>query len=365
LFLRCAGYEKGVRVVDVSSLTVVLEGESPAGQNLEYDPLYVEMDALAAEVPDSFMGESKIEGRAPDWKKLSKNCLELWAKTRDLRVAVYFVIAQAVTGGLAGLAASLKLPVFLVKELWDSFYPRLDPDEDNDPLERLNIISMLSPQAGAVNDPVMFIPRFRETRLVPSLGYTLRDLLVSLNEIEVNNNKAIDPKLLRAELMNVAVAEIEEQAALVKEAQDLIAELCGEMNGKMSGSYGVDMSSLTHELDRLAAFYNSHVESLGSVSEGAAGEGSDSAGQSAAPVSGGNVSLLSYRASTRAEALLLLKKGAEYFQTQEPNSPIPHLVNRALRFSEMSFIELIEDIVPDALSRGRDILGIKPEKPVV
>jgi type VI secretion system protein ImpA len=58
---------------------------------------------------------------------------------------------------------------------------------------------------------------------------------------------------------------------------------------------------------------------------------------------------------------LLLKKGAEYFQTQEPNSPIPLLINRALRFSEMNFIELIEDMVPDAVSRGRDILGIKPE----
>jgi hypothetical protein len=35
------------------------------------------------------------------------------------------------------------------------------------------------------------------------------------------------------------------------------------------------------------------------------------------------------------------------------------LVNRALRISEMNFIELIEDMVPDALSRGKEILGIK------
>ncbi|MDR1318634.1 MAG: hypothetical protein LBJ90_03340, partial [Treponema sp.] len=63
----------------------------------------------------------------------------------------------------------------------------------------------------------------------------------------------------------------------------------------------------------------------------------------------------------RTEALALLKKGAEYFQTQEPNSPIPYLIDRALRFSEMNFIELIEDMAPDAVARGRDILGIKQE----
>ncbi|MDR2785281.1 MAG: type VI secretion system protein TssA, partial [Treponema sp.] len=344
-------------MIDAAALTVTFEGENPVGQNLEYDPFYVEMDALAMEVPDSFMGESKIEGRGPDWKKLGKNCLELWAKTRDLRVAVYIVIAEAITGGLAGLVGGLKLPVFLVKELWDSFYPRLDPDEDDDPLERLNILAMLSPQAGAVNDPVLFIPRFREVRLVPSLGYSLRDLLISLNEIEVSGDKSIDPKLLRAELVNVAIPEIEVQAALVKEALDLITELCDEMNGKMKGSYSLDMSSLTHELERLDTFYRTHLESLAAASpEGIAEEGAGPAGQGA-PASGEKVSLLSYHASSRAEALLLLKKGSEYFQNQEPNSPIPLLVDRAMRFAGMSFIDLLEDIAPDALSRGRDILG--------
>jgi type VI secretion system ImpA family protein len=349
-------------MIDVEALTVVLEGEDPAGQNLEYDPRYLELDSLAAEVSDSLMGDSRIEGRGPDWKKLGESCRELWTQTRDLRVAVYLVIAEALTGGgLAGLTAGLKLPLFLVKELWDSFYPKLDPEDGDDPLERLNILAMLSPQAGAVNDPVMFIPRFRETRLVPSLSYTLRDLLISLNEIEVSGDKTIDPKLLRAELMNVAAPEIEEQAALVQEAQALVTELCAEMNGKMKGGYSLDMSSLNHELDRLAAFYRSHLDSLAPASPEGAAEGSDAAGQSAASAPGEKVALLSYHAASRAEALLLLKKGAEYFQTQEPNSPIPHLIERALRFSGMSFIELLEDIVPDALSRGRDILGIKPE----
>ncbi|MDR2403920.1 MAG: type VI secretion system protein TssA [Spirochaetaceae bacterium] len=346
-------------MIDADALMVTLEGENPAGQNLEYDPLYLEMDALAVEVPDSFMGDSKIEGRGPDWKKLSKICLELWAKTRDLRVAVYLVIAEAITGGLAGLATGLKLPVFLIKDLWDSFYPKLDPDDDDDPLERLNILAMLSPQVGAINDPVMFIPRFREVRLVPSLGYTLRDLLISLNEIEMSGDKTIDPKLLRAEFMNVSAAEIEAQAALAKEARTLIVELCQEMNGKMKGSYSLDMSALIHDLDRLTAFYQNHLDSLVPASpESEAGEGSVSP---AAPASGEKIALLSYHAASRAEALLLLKKGAEYFQTQEPNSPIPHLIDRALRFSGMNFIELLEDIVPDALSRGRDILGIKSE----
>jgi type VI secretion system ImpA family protein len=344
-------------MMDIEELAKPLAGEKPAGENMEYDQAYLELETIVS-------GQGAGEDEGPDWRLLAKNCKVLWEKTRDLRVAVYLVIAEAITDGLEGLAAGLKLPVFLVRELWDSFYPVLDPDDDDDPLERLNILSTLSPQAGAVNDPVMFIPRFRKVRLVPSLGYTLRDLLISLNEIEVSGDKAVDPKLLRAELMNVPVAEIETQASLVREALALTAELCEEMNGKMKGSYSLDTTALDHELNRLAVFYQSHLDSLASASPGDAdGEAEGSAG-SASPSSSapeGKIALLSYQASTRAEALLLLKKGAEYFQNYEPNSPIPHLIERALRFAGMSFIELLEDIAPDALSRGRDILGIKPE----
>ncbi|MDR3356751.1 MAG: type VI secretion system protein TssA [Spirochaetaceae bacterium] len=351
-------------MINAEELTKYVSEDNPAGPDLEYDPLYLELDGLAVAVPDSFMGDAKIEGRGPDWKKLSKNCVDLWDRTRDLRVAVYLTIAEAVTGGLAGLAAGLKLPLFLVKELWDSFYPRLDPDDGSDPLERLNIMSMLSPPAGSVNDPVMFIPQFRETRLVPSLRYTLRDLLISLNLIEAVSDTAIEQKLLRAEFVSVSAAEIDAQYALAQEVKALILALCSEMNAKMGSGNILDMSALNHEIDRLIKFYDSCKPSSLVVDGPAAEEGAPEAGSpsEAAPLPAQQqLALLSFQVSSRSQALLMLKKGAEYFKNQEPNSPIPLLVNRALRFSEMSFIELIEDIMPDALPRGRDILGVKEE----
>jgi type VI secretion system protein ImpA len=352
-------------MINAAELSTKLSDDDPAGQNLEYDPLYVGMDALAVAVPDSYMGDSKIEGHGPDWKTLSKNCLELWTRTRDLRVAVYLTVAEAVIEGLAGLAESLKVIIFLVKEMWDAFYPRLDPADGNDPLERLNIFSMLSPPAGSINDPVMFIPRFRETRLVPSLKYTLRDLLISLNEIEAADNVSIDAKLLRAEFVSVQPAEIEERLTSAKEIKSLTLELCNEANAKMADGNTLDMSALNHEIDHLIGFYNQYKtqETGKTTEETGEAEGEAPAASAASTAQSQRVSLLSYQASSRTEALLLLKKGAEYFQREEPNSPIPQLVDRAVRFSEMSFIDIVEDIMPDALARGRDILGIKkPEK---
>ena len=352
-------------MLPIEEMAVPLEGENPAGENLEYDPLYLEMDSLAVTVPDSYMGDSKIDGRGPDWNKLRENCLGLWGKTRDLRIASYLAVAETAVGGLADCLAAFKLILFLLRDMWDSVYPRLDPDDDNDPTERLNSLVMLSPEPGAFSDPVMFISRFRALRLVPALPYSLRDHLISINEFEAADGQVFDPQLISGELMQVPLEEVEKQAALAKELKETVEALCAAADEKVQGGHGLNMNSLLAEIGKLCKFYASQIQaSGGKAASGAEEEGAaeDAPPQAAAaPAAGGSVNIASYKPGNRAEALLMLRKGAEYFQRNEPNSPIPLLVNRALRFSEMSFIDLLEDIVPDALSQGKKILGFREE----
>ncbi|MDR0999007.1 MAG: type VI secretion system protein TssA [Treponema sp.] len=343
-------------MIDLEKMILPLEGEDPAGGNLEYDPLYTGMDSLAAGVPDSQMGDSTLEGRGPDWKKLSQNCIELWGRTRDLRVASYLVVAQTVLEGLSGLDAGLKLLSSLVSSFWDSMYPKLDPDDNFDPIERLNILAMLSPQQDAYNDPVKFILRLRESRLVPSLAYTLRDYMIANNELDAGD-KTVDGNLLRAEFMNVPREEIRVQADLASSARETLSQICAVMNEKMKDSL-LSMESLSRELDRLSRFYATQLDT------GAPAEDTVAAGEAApgdgAPLRAAGGAVLQGQVNSRQDALTMLRKGAEYFQKMEPSSPVPLLVNRALRFADMDFIELLGEIVPDSLSRGRDILGVKP-----
>jgi type VI secretion system protein ImpA len=349
-------------MVSIEELAVPLEGENPAGENLEYDPLYLEMDSLAVPVPDSEIGDSKIEGHGPDWKKLRENCLTLWGKTRDLRVASYLVIAEMALGGFKDCGEALKLILFLIRDMWDTVYPILDPDDDNDPTERLNILTMLSPEPGAFNDPIMFISKVRALRLAPALPYTLRDYLIAINELETTDGQSIDVNLIVAELMNLPPTDIEEQVAAVKELRETLKAICTEADEKILGGYSLNMTSLTREIDRLCKFYATYFESnTGNEESGVEGDAAPETAGNAAAAGPQNFNLSSYRPVSRADALLLLRKSSEYFQQHEPNSPIPLLVSRALRFSEMNFIELIGDIVPDALSHGKEIMGIKEE----
>ena len=350
-------------MIPLETMAIPLEGENPAGANLEYDPLYMEMDSLSVTVPDSQMGESIIEGRGPDWRKLKENCLNLWGSTRDLRVASYLTVAETAENGLEDCLASFKLILFLAKDMWDTMHPQLDPDDGNDPTERLNILVMLSPEPGAFNDPVMFISRFRALNLVPSMPYTLRDHLISINEFEAADGQTLDPHLITGELMRVPLEEVEKQAKLAVELRETVEAICITMDEKMQGSHSLNMNSLLAEINKLCKFYANYIQSAGGSSSELAQEDTGAEDTPAQPaeatVRGANINLSAYKPASRAEAVLLLRKGAEYFQRQEPNSPIPLLVNRALRFSEMNFIDLLQDIVPDALDQGKRILGVK------
>jgi type VI secretion system protein ImpA len=236
-------------------------------------------------------------------------------------------------------------------------YPRLDPDDNFDPIERLNILAMLSPQQDAYNDPVKFILRLRESRLVPSLAYTLRDYMIANNELDAGD-KTVDGNLLRAEFMNVPREEIRVQADLASSARETLSEICTVMNEKMKDSL-LSMESLSRELDRFSRFYAAQLDTGTPADDPAAAEAVPGDG-AAAPLRAAGGAVLQGQANSRQDALMMLRKGAEYFQKMEPSSPIPFLVNRALRFADMGFIELLGEIAPDSLSRGRDILGVKP-----
>ena len=84
-------------------------GDTDCGENCEYDELYLQLDELALGTPSSQMGDSYIDGKEPDYRTLYKNCVELFKKTHDLRVASFFTLVLLHSEGLEGLKKGLKI----------------------------------------------------------------------------------------------------------------------------------------------------------------------------------------------------------------------------------------------------------------
>ena len=113
--------------------------------------------------------EWQVAAEEPDWKAVQAKASELFARSKDLRVTMILMLALLKMEGLPGLRDGLYLLQRLVREQWEGVYPRLDPEDNNDPTERINIIAGLAKPLGTFGDPMRFIERIRQTPLSNSV----------------------------------------------------------------------------------------------------------------------------------------------------------------------------------------------------
>ncbi len=351
-------------------MTELPDGKS--GENCEYDPLYMELDELAVPVADQEMGDSVTEGRDADFRKLQKSCEELWSKTRDLRVASYFTIASFCNNGLKGLEQGLELIDYLLENMWDEVWPQLDPDDDNDPTERINSLSMLSPKSGAFSDPIQFMNHFRQVKLCEGLPYSLRDYLILQGILDGGENYDVDPVLMQGQLSNAPYESMLSAQNSTNHVIELVNKITDEFNEKAGQNGYLSMDSLLTELKHLKKFYESYVQTPSNddnnVQQTDASETVDNLENTVATVASRPQSAPAIKAtdvrsviiSNRIDALLLIRKCSDYFAKAEPTSPLPYLLKRALRMADMNFVDILAEIDQNSLEKVKEQLGVLP-----
>ena len=145
-------------MIDAAALLKPLSDGKPCGEDLSYDPAFQELEVM-------LRGKAETQFSAaeePDWRLLLNRCLELCGRTKDFRLATVLALAGVKTEGLNGLRESLALMQGLIGQYWGQAYPLLDPGDNNDPTQRVNIIGSLATPVGTYGDPLRFLERLRE-----------------------------------------------------------------------------------------------------------------------------------------------------------------------------------------------------------
>jgi type VI secretion system protein ImpA len=108
-----------------------IEGDSPSGPSLRYDPLYDQIKQARTEVsgpadptdPDSPI----LIQRAADWERVAELAEEALAnRTKDLDLAAWLTEALARVDGFSGLREGLHLLSDLQEQFWDELHPEID-----------------------------------------------------------------------------------------------------------------------------------------------------------------------------------------------------------------------------------------------
>jgi type VI secretion system protein ImpA len=334
--------------IDVDGITGVIDAEAPSGPNLEYDPDFVEMERLFS-VANAALSEGAEVGEEVDWTALGKLALGLMTRTRDLRVAIVLCQAGLMDGGLRGYRQGLEAVRRLVETQWPDIHPQLDPDDDNDPTMRMNVLSALADGGTALK-------LLRETPLVSSraLGrFSWRDILLSTGELtlpEGSEDEPPKPATVEAAVMDADIGELmataDDVGVALTEARSIEALVTEEV--------GAGSAVSLEDLRRLLGAMHKTLQQYVASRTGVPIEGEDptagpqaAAGQAAAP---GEI-------RSRDDVVRTLDRVIDYYRKFEPTSPVPLLMRRAKRLARMDFMDIIRDLAPDAITSVETIRG--------
>jgi type VI secretion system protein ImpA len=347
--------------IDIESLLSEVSPEAPCGEDLSYDASFLALeDMLRSKAGGGVVAGVEEQAEEPNWREVREKSIELLQRSKDLRVAMNLVLAALRIDGLTGLRDGLALLHGLLERYWEHLYPKLDPEDNNDPLERINILQSLSPEAVSAQDPMKFKQRLAEVPLCNStqMGrFNLRDIQIAKGEISVPDGEGTaspNISVIDAAFQDTASDELLAASQTAEEAIEHLATITTVFSKNAAQGQTPDLSDFQSVLGNIHKCIQGYLakRGYGDAPEEGAPTGTGAGGEAQK----GGISLAGEIRSPK-EALLAIEKVCQYFDCNEPSSPVPMLLRRAQRLVSKNFMEVIADICPDAMSRVEMIGG--------
>ncbi|MCH2135256.1 MAG: type VI secretion system ImpA family N-terminal domain-containing protein [Phycisphaerales bacterium] len=306
--------------------------ESPAGIDVEYDPDFLQLEAMLPDTTESML--EPAEESSTDWRGIRNSAEGILKRSKHLPSAVLLSAALVETRGLPGLRDGLSIVQGIIAQYWDTFWPRID-EEDPDPIERVNILAGLSPPISS-SDSIGF------TRLVQDMPIVTGKLAgaLTLKTIQSGANAEEGEADASVVLPDADPEDVEAASQATQDCLDSLEDIAERVSAQTDGQGIVDFGVLTGQLKEihrpLATFLGQDV-----------GDDDDDAGSSDGGQGG------SGPIRSRSDVVAALDRITDWYAQNEPGSPIPLLLDRVRKMVHMSFPELMTQIFPDAVEGAR------------
>jgi type VI secretion system protein ImpA len=345
-----------VATIELDRLLEDISPDSPCGENLEYDSDFVLLEQSTRGKAEQQFGDTIVPAEEPDWAEVRRLALDLCRRTRDLRVFDYLARASVRTHGYAGLNDALAMVRRSLERYWDSIHPQLDPDDDNDPTARVNII-------GSLCDPQTMLLGVRQAPLVQSRGFGrfgLRDIAIASGEVPAPAGMDAPPTMQAIEgaFLDSPVEDLQATADAVRAAAEQTRAIESVVTEKVGASNAASLDPLSKLLKEAGRAIDTRLAArgVGTAEAGAVARANGHAlNGEAAPLS------VSGQLQSREDVMRVLDKVCEYYARAEPSSPVPLLLQRAKKLVPMNFMEIVKDLIPDAVSTAEMYRGRAPE----
>ncbi len=330
-------------VIDTEDLLQAVSPEAPCGDDLEYDEEFVAMERASLGKEKQQVGDSIVAAEPADWRLVKRKSLDLFKRTKDLRVAIYLTRALVPVDGLVGLHDGLKLVLGLIEHHWEEFHPKLDPDDNNDPMIRVNTLLNLC------GNETMLRP-IREIELASARGLgriTYRDVLIADGKLpapESADTPALGTADVEAIFMSADLENLQEKAEAVLQSMGLVESIESALMNRVGANQAVGFSAIVDLLKQLSDVLSAQLARRGfDAPQVAEGERP--------------VQTVTGEINSREDVMRALEKSCEFFSRNEPSSPVPILLKRAQKLISMDFLDIVRDLAPGGVQEVEKIRG--------
>lgn len=345
-----------------------LSDDSPCGANLEDDAGFQNFFFAAQGTPERFDGENTVDAEPPDWRQIQKQSLEFMQQSKDAKLIC--ILAQAVlnTEGIQAFSACLQGLAELFNNQWAHLYPLLDED-DGDPLERVAALAHLNE---------VFITNTLKSLPLASARGIGQVTLTAINQInDASNDSALNETQIKGiftennfDQLQLLHTEVTYCLSSLSAINDCLTENAGHQYAADFSKVSELLEQILAALDKFADLAPQETEQTASVEESEDANvletGAENQGANVQRADGNKVQQSSYatsgRVSSREDVERCLGMVNDYYAQHEPSSPIPVLINRALKLVNKDFLEIMKDIYPDALPALQQLGGLSEEE---
>ena len=336
--------------INVEALLLEFEGDSACGDDLEYDPDFIELETISKPKEEQQVGDSVLAGEEVDFPKVAEMALGILERSKDLRAAVFLAEACLHTEGFVAFEKVLAYIRGVSERYWECVHPELDVDDDDDPTMRVNAMRGL-----AASDTMLRAVKRAPLTESRAMGrFSLRDISVAAGEVSpAEGQDPIDHATISAAFQDTDAEVMAGIREAVSNAREHVKAIAAVFDDKV-GAMGPDLNELDKTLFKaekaIANVLGGGDEAEDEPLAAEAGNAGGAPSMQSAPVSGA--------INSRDDVTRMIDKICEYYARSEPSSPVPVLLQRARRLVAADFVTIMKDMASDGMNQVRTIGGL-------
>ncbi len=343
--------------IDVSALLAEVSEDQPCGEDMEYDPAFTDLEIAAQGTEEQEYGDTVIEAEEPNWAEVEEFALAILQQSKDLRAALHLARALLKSDGFPGLNQALALFRGYVEQYWETVHPQLDPDDDNDPTLRVNVLQSLADEDTMLRS-IRAVP-LTDSRMLGRFG--LRDIGIASGQLRPPENaeeQPADMTAIEGAFQDTDPEQLQTMADAVHSAVERVTQVGSMVTELVGAGNAPDLSELVKVLKEAGKVLNAHLENPEALEEEEGEEGSGA--QLAAGAGGGTP--ISGSVNNPNDVIRMLDKICDYYVRSEPSSPVPLILNRAKRLVSKDFMTIMKDLAPGGVSEVASVGGIEEDE---